>query len=129
MAEPKKRKIFIIDDDSFLLDMYALKFSQSNFEVDTAMGGMPALEKIQTGITPDVMLVDIVMPIMDGFELLEKLKAEHLLENTRKIILSNRGEQEDIQRGTALGVDGYIIKANSTPSEVVARIIEILDKK
>ncbi len=127
--ETTKKKIFIIDDDSFLLDMYALKFNQSNFEVTTALGPEPALEKMRGGFVPDVMLLDIVMPVMDGFELLEKMKEEKLADQTTKIILSNRGQPSDVVRGEALGAAGYIVKASSTPSEVIAKVVEIMAQK
>lgn len=123
-----KKKIFIVDDDIFLLDMYALKFNQSNFEVDTALGSLKALEKIRSGYSPDIMLLDIVMPDMDGFELLEKIKEEKLIPNTVKVVLSNRGQQSDIARGESLGAQGYIVKANSTPSEVVLKITDIINR-
>jgi CheY-like chemotaxis protein len=123
--EPKK-KILIIDDDSFLLDMYALKFNQSNFSVTTALGPEPALEKLHQGFIPDVILLDIVMPVMDGFELMEKLKEEHLAQESIYIILSNRGQASDIARGESLGAAGYIVKASSTPSEVIEKVNSII---
>ena len=127
--EGQKRKILIVDDDSFLLDMYALKFSQNNFEVHTSVSGVQAIEKIRGGLQPDVMLVDIIMPEMDGFEMLEKINAEQLSPNSMKIILSNKSQQSDIDLGKSLGVAGYIIKANSTPLEVINQVTSILDKK
>ncbi len=127
--DKEKRKILIVDDDSFLLDMYALKFSQNNFEVHTAASGVQAVEKLIGGLHPDVMLVDIIMPEMDGFEMLEKINADKLSPDSTKIILSNKSQQSDIDRGNSLGVAGYIIKANSTPVEVINHVIGILDKK
>jgi len=125
--EPKK-KIFIIDDDNFLLDMYALKFSKFNFEVTTALGPEIAIEKLKQGFTPDIILLDIIMPVMDGFELLEKMRQEKLAEQAIKIILSNRGQPSDVLRGNSLGVSGYIVKALSTPSEVINEVNEIIKK-
>lgn len=127
--EGDKKKILIIDDDSFLLDMYAFKFSQHNFEVYTAIDAAQAMQKIKDGLAPDVLLVDVVMPEMDGFQLLEKVGQENLSPNSIKIILSNRSQQSDIDRGNALGVAGYIVKANSTPAEVITEVISILTKK
>ncbi len=124
-----QKKVFIVDDDTFLLDMYSLKFSQSGYTVESALGPEAALEKLKSGYTPEVMLLDVVMPTMNGFELLEKMRAEHFAENAIKIILSNRGQQSDIARGEELGAAGYIVKANSTPAEVVARVEEILAGK
>ncbi len=125
----EKRKILIVDDDSFLLDMYALKFSQNNFEVYTASGGAQAIEKLKGGLSPDVMLMDIIMPEMDGFEMLTKINTGNLCPNCTKIVLSNKSEQADIDQGDKLGVAGYIVKANSTPVEVIDQVVSILDKK
>ena len=126
--EGEKKKILIVDDDSFLLDMYALKFSQNNFEVYTASNGVTALEKLKTGLTPDVMLMDIIMPEMDGFEMLKQINDQKLCVNCVKIVLSNKSEQSDIDEGDRLGVVGYIVKANSTPAEVIDQVVKILDK-
>src|SRR3989344_5736144 len=127
--EGTKRTILIIDDDSFLLDMYALKFSQSNFSVHTATDGVQALEKLRGGLNPEVILYDIMMPQMDGFEMLEKINQEKLSSDSVKLVLSNKNDQADIDRGNALGVAGYIIKANSTPTEVIAQVQDVLSAK
>ena len=125
----KKYKILIVDDDNFLLEMYAMKFNQSTlFSVDTALGSMPAYEKMKNGNVPDVILLDIVMPGMDGFELLEKMRAEKVAPEAVVIILSNRGQQADVDRGQKLGASGYIVKASSTPSEVIEKVSEIVTK-
>ncbi len=121
-------KILIVDDDSFLLDMYAMRFSQEKFDVATAMSADDALTKLRNGLTPQVMLLDVVMPAVDGFELLEKINAEHLVPDAIKIYLSNLGQDQDIERGKSLGAASYIVKANSTPSEVVAHVNEVLSK-
>lgn len=123
------KKILIIDDDNFLLDMYALKFSKSNFNVATASGPEAALEKLRGGFDPDIILLDIVMPVMDGFELMEKMKEENLASEALRIILSNRGQPSDIARGEALGASGYIVKASSTPTEVIDKVRGIISEK
>lgn len=127
--EGEKKKILIVDDDGFLLDMYAFKFSQNNFEVYTALGGKEAINKLKEGLKPDIILLDIIMPEMDGFEMFEKINNEKLSENSAKIILSNKGQQEDIDRGMSLGASGYIIKVNSTPVEVIDKVVAILKDK
>ncbi|MBX4215780.1 response regulator [Candidatus Parcubacteria bacterium] len=129
MGPDKKYKILIVDDDNFLIDMYALKFSQSNFDVDTALGPDIALEKLKGGKTPDILLLDIVMPQMDGFELLEKINQEGLSKSMCVIILSNRGQASDVERGKELGAAGYIVKASATPSEVIEQVLAIVNKK
>lgn len=121
-------KVFVIDDDAFLLDMYALKFAQKNFSVTTSGGTLEALEKLRQGYIPEIIVVDLVMPAMDGFEFLETVKSESLAQGALVIILSNLGQQEDIDRGLALGAAGYIIKASATPSEVVEKVQEVLQK-
>jgi len=127
--EGEKKKILIVDDDGFLLDMYAFKFSQNNFEVHTALGGVEAIKKLKEGLKPDIILMDVIMPEMDGFEMFEKINKEKLSENSAKVILSNKGQQEDIDRGLALGAAGYIIKVNSTPVEVTDKVMKILSDK
>lgn len=127
--EGEKKKILIVDDDTFLLDMYALKFSQNNFEVYAAGDGVHALEKLKNGLIPDILLVDVIMPEMDGFEMLSQVNAQKLCPNCVKIILSNKSERGDIDRGSKLGVAGYIIKANSTPGEVIDQVVKILEAK
>jgi two-component system alkaline phosphatase synthesis response regulator PhoP len=127
--EGEKKKILIVDDDSFLLDMYALKFSQNNFEVYTASDGAQALEKLKIEPKFSVILMDIIMPNMDGFEMLEKINKDKLCPNAIKIILSNKSEQSDMERGKELGVAGYIVKASSTPGEVIDQVTAILKEK
>ncbi len=129
LKESSNHNILIIDDDSFLLDMYALKFSQKNFSVTTASGTLGALEKLRGGLSPEIIVVDLVMPAMDGFEFLEVVRTEGLAEGALVIILSNLGQQEDIDRGLKLGASGYIIKASATPSEVVEKVLETIEKK
>jgi CheY-like chemotaxis protein len=123
-----KKKILIVDDDSFLLDMYSLKFAKYDFEIITALGSEQALEKLREGLIPDVILLDVVMPIMDGFEFMEKMKEENLAPKAIRIILSNRGQPSDIVRGNSLGASGYIVKASSTPSEVIDKVKNIINK-
>ncbi len=122
-------KILIIDDDKFLLDMYSLKFKELGFEVSTATDGEEALQQVVDGLQPDIFLIDVIMPRLDGFQLVEKLKEKSLPEGTVLIILSNMGQQTDIDKGLALGVDGYIVKATATPSEVVSKAMDIAKSK
>lgn len=122
-------KILIIDDDSFLLDMYALKFTQKGFHVMSASGSSLALQKLRDGEKPDVLLVDLVMPTMDGFAFLDQVKKEKLVPGALAIVLSNLGQREDIDRAAKLGAAGYIVKASATPTEVVDRVTEEIDKQ
>ena len=122
-------KILITDDDKFLLDMYSIKFSEQKFEVETALNGEEALAKIEKGLRADIYLVDVLMPKLDGFQLVAKMKEKNLHLESAIVILSNLGQKDDIEKGLALGIDGYIIKASATPSEVVAKVIDITNHK
>ena len=121
-----KPKVFIVDDDKFLLDMYALKFSEVGFSVCAAGSGAEVLDKLNDGFVPDVILLDIGMPGMDGFELLKNIKEKKLAPSAKIIILSNIGQENDIERGKKLGANGYIVKASVTPTEVVEKVKEVL---
>jgi CheY-like chemotaxis protein len=123
------KNIFIVDDDSFLLDMYALKFSQAGYDVTTALGALPALEKLRGGTyVPTIILTDLVMPVVDGFEFLEKMRTENIAPNAVRIVLSNRGQEADIARAKELGAAGFIVKAATTPSEVLTQVGDIITK-
>ncbi len=123
-------KILFVDDDKFLLDMYALKFSKNNFEVNTAQGTEEALKIIRDGFYPDIMLIDVVMPGMDGIDFLTVLRNENLIgKKTAVIMLTNQGLSGDIVRAKKLNVDGYIIKATTIPSDVLAEVTKIYANK
>ena len=124
-----KTKILIVDDDNFFFFFYALKFSQNNFAVYTASNGIQAIEKLKEGLDPEIILSDIMMPEMDGFEMLEKVNKENLAPNALKLVLSNKNQQADVDRGQTLGVAGYIVKASSTPMEVIGQVKDILSAK
>ena len=121
----KIKKILFVDDDKFLLDMYALKFSKNNFEVRTAEGSEEALKIIREGFEPDVLLIDVVMPGIDGIELLTTLRKENFIKKSVVIMLTNQGLPDDILRAKKLNVDGYIIKATTIPSEVLSEVNKI----
>lgn len=123
-----KTKILIVDDDEFLLEMYSLKFTESGFLVETAENGEDAVKKAKAG-SPDVILMDIVMPKMDGFDLLRNLKKENAAPGATILVLTNLGQKDDVEKGMKLGAADYIIKAHFTPSEVVMRVEGLLAKK
>ncbi len=127
-AEDRATTVFLLDDDDFLLEMYTLKFKGSGFKVEIAKGAEEALEKLRGGLERDIILLDIVMPKIDGFEFLSIIKKENLLKKAQLVVLSNLGQKEDIEKGMALGVHDYIIKASFTPSEIVKKTEELLKK-
>lgn len=124
-AKGSKQLVYIIDDDSFLLDMYAIKFKECGVDGDAMSDPTAALEKLRAGGAPDVILVDLIMPGINGFDVLETIKKEGLAKNSRLVVLSNQGQQEDIDKANKLGVSGYIVKASAIPSEVCDKVLAI----
>ncbi len=124
----KKYKVLLVDDDEFLVDMYSLKFKKGGLDVDAIFSAEQALNKLRENHF-DIIVMDLIMPVMDGFELLEVIRKEKLADNSAVIILSNQGQKSDIDRVEKLSADGYIIKASTIPSEVLEKIIKIADKK
>ena len=126
---PTPYRLYLVDDDRFLLDMYAVKFKAAGHEVTAFQSGEEALAALRDKPAPDALLLDIVMPGLDGFEILEAIKKEKLAEGTKVIVLSNQGQESDIEKAKALGAAGYIIKASAIPSEVYAETMRIVEAK
>lgn len=126
-TENKQPKILLVDDDKFLLDMYSLKFKKSGLEIDVSSSTQGALDKIKSGEKYDILLLDIIMPGMDGIELLNKIREEKLLSDAVVIMLTNQAD--DYDKAKSLGVNGYIIKATTIPSEVVEQVLTIYKNK
>lgn len=129
MNEEKKYKVLLVDDDKFLLDMYATKFKHLGHDVSVAVGSNEALEKLRAGDSPEILILDIIMPAMDGLELLEMIRKENLIPNTSIVMLTNETDPAKIEKAKTLGVAGYIVKATTIPSEVVSEVISIVSKK
>lgn len=117
----KKTKILLIEDEEMLANMYEVKFKNEGFEIVKALDGAEGLEKSKT-INPDFILLDIIMPKMDGFSVLTALKEDEKTKNIPVLLLTNLGQDEDVERGKELGAVGYLVKANITPSEVVEEV-------
>lgn len=117
-------KILLIDDDAFLRDMYATKFGEEGHEVKVTASGEEALELLR-GETFDVVLLDMVMPGVSGVEVLGQITEQKLGGEPVCIVLSNQGEQENIDEAIKAGAKGYIVKAEMIPSEVVEKVKEI----
>jgi DNA-binding response OmpR family regulator len=123
------KKILLVEDDPFLIDIYQKKLKDSGFKVEVAKDGEKALEILKEK-NFDLMLLDIVLPRIDGWKILEEIremkKEKKDLEKMKILIWSNLGEKEDIKKGLSLGAISYLIKANFTPSEVVREIEKLL---
>ncbi|MFA5358270.1 MAG: response regulator [Patescibacteria group bacterium] len=118
-------KILIIEDEESLSDMYRLRLEKEGYQIFTASRGKQGIE-IAKKEQPDLILLDIVMPEMDGYEVLEKLKSDNKTKNLRVFFLTNMGQDEEIKRGMDLGAESYIIKSSLTPSALVLRLQEKL---
>jgi len=118
-------KITIVEDVPSLADMYKFKFEQSGFEVVVGYNGEEGLQKI-TDQRPDAILLDIMMPVMSGDEVLARVRAEEWGKGIKVIILTNIGEDEAPERLKSLGVNKYIVKADYTPGQVVDVVKELL---
>ncbi len=116
-----KKKIMVVEDDIFVMDIYHTKLEQEGFQVIEAANGLEALKKLEK-IIPDVMLLDIIMPYMDGLEALEKIKADDRFKDIPIILLTNLSQKEEVTKGLGLGANDYLIKSHFTPSEVLEKI-------
>jgi DNA-binding response OmpR family regulator len=124
--ENKNKKVLIIEDDPYIADMYATKFRMNEYKVKLAKNGEKAFDELQKE-KPDIVLLDLLMPRMDGYEFLEKFKKEKEFKNIKVIVLTNLGQKREIEKGLKLGADDYIIKAYFTPKEVVKKVENLLN--
>ncbi len=120
-------KILLVEDDEMLHSMYTQKFEKEGYEVVSAFNGADGVKKAQTE-KPDLILMDIIMPKMDGFVALKKVKSKAETKDIPVLMLTNLGQDEDVKKGKELGADDYFIKANHTPAEIVVKIKELLSK-
>lgn len=121
-SKPEDIQVMIVDDDHFILNMYKVKFERSGFQVKTASNGQEALDVARSGYVPDVLLIDILMPVMGGLEFLTHIREEKLFENVPIVVLSNQSQSTDISEAMKMGVKTYIVKATTIPSEIVEEV-------
>ncbi len=121
MSKEKKIKIALIEDDPFLSSMYAMKFELEGFDVLIATDGVAGVELVTKKI-PDLILLDILMPKKNGFDVLADIKKNEATKNIPVILLTNLNQTEEVELGMELGAVDYLIKAHFMPSEVVDKI-------
>ncbi len=123
MAEENKNsnKVLLIEDDTFLAGMYVTKLNLEGFDVKMAEDGEKGIKMAKTE-APKLILLDIILPKMSGFDVLKDLKEDATTKNIPVILLTNLGQREDVQKGLDLGAKDYLIKAHFMPSEVVNKI-------
>ena len=115
--------VALIEDDQMLSEMYSIKFSKEGFRIVTAMNGADGLALIEKE-NPQIVLLDIIMPKMDGFQVLKELREKGV--KTPVIMLTNLGQEEDIQKGKQLGATDYFVKSNFTPEAIVHKVRHVL---
>jgi len=121
------KKVLLVEDDPFLIDIYSSKLKESGFIVSVVEDGERALQKIKEE-TPDLVVLDIVLPKTDGWEIMREIKKDKKLNSLKVVILSNLGQKGEIEKGLEMGAQKYLIKAHYTPSEIVNQIKEVFEK-
>jgi len=119
------KTICIVEDEPALLEMYRIKFTAEGYEVVTASNGEDGLKLIKKS-QPDLVLLDLVMPRMDGYQVLAALRQDPVTVKTVVYIFSNLGQSSEVERGIAEGANGYFVKSNLTPSQLAAEVKKIL---
>ncbi|MCX6799901.1 MAG: response regulator [Candidatus Falkowbacteria bacterium] len=128
-TKPKtKGVVLIVEDDFFLLNIYSTKFEGENYKVSVASDGIEGLKLVKEN-NPDIILLDILMPKLDGFGFLKEIKKDEKHKDIPIILLTNLSQKNDIDKGLAMGADDYLVKAHFMPSEVVEKVESILKKK
>jgi DNA-binding response OmpR family regulator len=126
-SSPGKHKVLVVEDDEFLRQLVCQKLMKENFEVDAAIDSTGVFQVLENK-KPDLILLDLILPGMDGFEILKRIKQNKDMSDVPVIVLSNLGQAEDIDRAMAGGAEDYMVKANFTPGEIVEKIRFILQK-
>jgi two-component system, OmpR family, alkaline phosphatase synthesis response regulator PhoP len=120
-------KILVAEDDKFLQSAYKVKLTKEGFEIKTAADGNEVLEVLKT-FTPDLILLDIVMPNKDGFAALSEIKKDPKLKDIPVLITSSLSQKEDVQKGKDLGAVEYVVKSDTSLKDLVAKIHQLLSK-
>ncbi|MFH1611923.1 MAG: response regulator [bacterium] len=122
----KLAKVLVVEDDKFLRDLLVRKLKEENFEIETAIDGVEAIKKADEWM-PNLILLDLIIPGLDGFEVLKQLKENPNTNKIPTVILSNLGQQEEIQKGMGLGASDYLVKAHLTPGEIIDKVKGLLE--
>lgn len=122
-----EKLILLVDDDKFLLDLYKKKFELAGAKVEIASSSQDALDKLKNGLAPNVILIDVIMPGVDGIELLETIRKDGLAANAKILMLSNENTPSRMDKAQTLGISGYLVKATNTPSEVIEQVLKVLN--
>src|SRR5688572_32603371 len=123
---PNQISLLLVEDDSFISSMYRTKLVNLQYSVEIIEDGEEAWNRLKKDPIPDLVLLDVVLPKRDGFEILEGIRKSERTKHVPVILLTNLGQKPDVERGLELGANDYVIKAHFTPTEVVEKIKKIL---
>lgn len=121
------RRVLIIEDDTFLRELISQKLSKEGYSIIEAIDGEEGVKKTKEE-KPEIILLDLILPGIDGFEVLSQIKGDQTTSSIPVIILSNLGQKEDIERGLKLGAVDYLIKAHFTPGEIIEKVKTVLGR-
>lgn len=119
------KKVLLVEDDPFLIDIYTTKLKEVGFKIDVAQDGPSALKFLKDK-NPDLLVLDIVLPHLDGWEVLGKIRKQDKFKKLPIIVLSNLGQRQEVKKGLDLGATKYLIKAHYTPTQIVKEIKKAL---
>jgi len=120
--------VLVVEDDKFLRDLLVRKLERENLKVEVASNGKEVFDKARE-CKPKLILLDLILPDMDGFQILDNLKQNAESKDVPVLVLSNLGQKDDIEKCMELGAADYLIKAHFTPRDIVAKIKKLLDSK
>jgi len=123
-----EENILIVEDDKFLRELISKKLIGQGFKIDEAIDGEEGLKKLQE-IKPDMVLLDLILPGLDGFDVLQRIKDDPSTASIPVLILSNLGQKDEIEKGLKLGAVDFLVKAHFTPEEIVQKIKQVFEKK
>lgn len=122
------KKVLVVEDDKFLANAFRVKLGKEGYETKIALDGDEAIEQLAT-FTPDLIILDLLLPKKDGFEVLKEIKARDVWKSIPVLIASNLGQKEDIERGMNLGAIDYIVKSDLTMKGLLVKVDALTGKK
>jgi CheY-like chemotaxis protein len=124
----KRPKVLLVEDSKIVQQLYKNALTLEQFEVRTVDNGMEAIKAL-SGEKPDIILLDLMMPVMDGYKVLQVVKTDPKLSMIPVLVFSSKGQPEEVEKSLALGATGYIVKATTKPKEVIEKIKTILNQR
>ncbi len=122
-----KSKVLLVDDTEFYVKTYRIKLLSEGYEVKSASNGIEALKELKAN-KPDIVLLDLMMPIMDGFKVLQAVKGDPSLESIPVIVFSAKGDMDEVSKAMEAGASDFLVKATTTPNKVVEKIKSVLER-